>query len=149
MDNICKLAKIRLTMEIYRKYEMEVLLTIDANLNLKTANNLLEEYFKDSPKELYFQAYYFLEMAYINKSLTHDFSLDLICKSIVNIMKPHLQVMDPSRSQKNELQKMEKCQILLIIERQKHFNNGESFLLKKYLSDRFKRVADDMIPLRR
>ena len=90
-------------MQTYRKYEMEVLLTIDANLNLITASHLLEEYFKDQPKELYFQAYYFLEIAYISKTLVHEFSIELICKSIVNMLKPKIQVIDPKTSPKNEI----------------------------------------------
>ena len=123
LKDVCFYLRLKLTLEDYKKYEVDVLLKLNANLNIPTASHLLEEQLKGKSKEAYFHGYYFLEMVYTHKSLVQDYSLDVIVRSIANIMNPPMTLIDSRKGDKKEVLEIERCSIRLILERQKLFNS--------------------------
>lgn len=123
LKEVCFYLRLKLTLEDYKKYEVDVLLKLNGNLNIPTASHLLEEQLKGKSKGAHFHGYYFLEMVYTHQSLVQDYSLDVIVKSIANIMNPPMSMIDSRKGDKKELLEIEKCSIRLILEKQKLFNS--------------------------
>ena len=81
-------AKTKLELSDYKKYELEVLVKLNANLHIQTASTLIDSLLKNETKEILLHSYYLLELAYIDKKMLQEYSPEVICHSIKNIMQP-------------------------------------------------------------
>jgi hypothetical protein len=88
--------------------------------------------------EIYMHAYFLLELAYSSPVLLEKFSMEIICKSIVNMMLPtRLCIREPV---------IEKCTKLLFILKSASSKGTSSVIVHKYQLERYRSVASQPLP---
>ena len=64
LKHLVSFVKTNPSLDEYSTYEKRVLLKLNLNLNITTAKEILEDLLKNSSEEVYYHAYYLLEIAY-------------------------------------------------------------------------------------
>ena len=139
LKSLFPFVKVDLSLREYRTYEAAVLARLGASLDLKTANDILEEQLGDSPAEAYFTAYYFLEMVY-SGDILETFSVETVCKSILYLMQPMGE-----HDKRKEFRGISMTDIIMcskrLIQARTYQIQQDATLSRKYSHNRYLKVA--------
>ena len=116
------------------------MLELDSDLQTVTAIDILEKILKEQEEYVYFHAYFMLEIAYRDKKIIGNFSVQEICWAIAFVMRPLSQRLTSKMMNGLKVDRVEECAKRLIRAR---YSSGT--ICEKYSKDLYERVA--LLPL--
>ena len=130
----------------YIRYEAEVVIKLDGNLNIPTASRRLQEIFKNSSSEVYNHAYFLLELAYFDPKIIQEYSINVICLSIYLVMLPLKDQMEITGFGDVDKSEIENCARKIVYAKHKS-RQSDSLVYRKYCSSRYMEVAERPFPV--